>query len=127
MIDVREALAALLLGMVTVASAGCGDASRATATPPAPVVKVEPVVERDVPISVECVGTLVGYINTQIRARVAGHRNTRPPRSFMISGAGQQLLRQVGLRLLKLRPLRVRAVAERYELRVQRPGFVSIA
>jgi len=47
--------------------------------------------------------------------------------SFMISGAGQQLLRQIGLRLLKLRPLRVRAVAERYELRVQRPGFVSIA
>src|SRR6058998_2889438 len=72
MIDVREALAALLLGMVTVASAGCGDASRATATPPA-VVKVEPVVERDVPISVEYVGTLVGYINAQIRARVAGH------------------------------------------------------
>src|SRR5213594_4610767 len=72
MIDVRDALAALLLGMVTVASAGCGDASRATATPPA-VVKVEPVVERDVPISVEYVGTLVGYINAQIRARVAGH------------------------------------------------------
>src|SRR5881296_86546 len=73
MIDVREALAALLLGMVTVASAGCGDASRATATPPPAVVKVEPVVERDVPISVEYVGTLVGYINAQIRARVAGH------------------------------------------------------
>ena len=73
MIDVREALAALLLGMVTVVSAGCGDASRATATPPPAVVKVEPVVERDVPISVEYVGTLVGYINAQIRARVAGH------------------------------------------------------
>src|SRR5438874_3771161 len=73
MIDVREALAALLLGMVTVASAGCGDASRATATPPPAVVKVEPVIERDVPISVEYVGTLVGYINAQIRARVSGH------------------------------------------------------
>src|SRR6267142_1429050 len=73
MIDVREALAALLLGMVTLASAGCGDASRATTPPPPAVVKVEPVVERDVPISVEYVGTLVGYINAQIRARVAGH------------------------------------------------------
>src|SRR5437016_5339311 len=73
MIDVREALAALLLGMVTVASAGCGDASRATASPPPAVVKVEPVVERDVPISVEWVGTLVGYVDAQIRARVAGH------------------------------------------------------
>ncbi len=45
----------------------------------------------------------------------------------IISGAGQRLLRQIGLRLLKLRPLRVRALAERYELRVQRSGFVAIA
>src|SRR5947199_10353898 len=71
MIDVREALAALLLGMVTVASAGCGDASRATATPPPAAVKGEPRVERDVPISVECVRTRVGHINAQSRARVA--------------------------------------------------------
>src|SRR5262249_56972967 len=49
------------------------DASRATATAPLPLVKVEPVVERDVPITVEYVGTLVGSINAQIRARVAGH------------------------------------------------------
>src|SRR5258705_9952634 len=73
MIDVREPLGALLLGAVAIASAGCGDASRATATPPPACVRVEPVVERDVPISVEYVGTLVGYINAQIRARVAGH------------------------------------------------------
>jgi membrane fusion protein (multidrug efflux system) len=31
------------------------------------------VVERDVPISAEWVGTLVGYISAQIRARVSGH------------------------------------------------------
>jgi membrane fusion protein (multidrug efflux system) len=37
------------------------------------VVKAERVVEQDVPISAEWVGTLVGYINAQIRARVAGH------------------------------------------------------
>src|SRR5256886_13843575 len=73
MIDVREALAAVLLGLAPVAAAGCGDASRATAPPPAAVVKVEPVVERDVPISVEYVGTVVGYIDAQIRVRVAGH------------------------------------------------------
>ena len=29
------------------ATAGCGDASRAAAPPPLPVVKVEPVVQRD--------------------------------------------------------------------------------
>src|SRR5216683_1362737 len=73
MIDIRGMLVVSLIGLVVITAAGCGDASRATATPPPAVVKVEPVVERDVPISVEYVGTLVGYINAQIRARVAGH------------------------------------------------------
>src|SRR5205823_10853789 len=73
MIDVRGLLRASLIGVGAITAAGCGDASRAAAPPPPPVVKVEPVIERDVPISVEYVGTLVGYINAQIRARVAGH------------------------------------------------------
>src|SRR2546428_4312868 len=73
MIDIRGLLVVSLIGLVVITAAGCGDASRATASPPPAVVKVEPVVERDVPISVEYVGTLVGYINAQIRARVAGH------------------------------------------------------
>jgi membrane fusion protein (multidrug efflux system) len=68
-IDRRSLLAGVVIGL---AAAGCGDASRAT-PPPTPVVKVEPVVERDVPISAEWVGTLVGYIDAQIRARVSGH------------------------------------------------------
>jgi len=63
----------LLIVVVAALAAGCGDTSRATGAPPPPVVKVEAVVERDVPISSEWVGTLVGYINAQIRARVSGH------------------------------------------------------
>ena len=66
-------LAGLLVGVIAAAATGCGDSSRAAGPPPDPAVKVEPVVERDVPISVEYVGTLVGSINAQIRARVAGH------------------------------------------------------
>jgi len=66
-------LAASLIGMVVIAAVGCGDASRAAAPAPPPVVKVEPVVQRDVPTSVEYVGSLVGYITAQIRPRVAGH------------------------------------------------------
>src|SRR5438094_3236107 len=73
MIDVRGLLGASLIGVGVITAAGCGDASRAAAPPPPPVVKVEPVIERDVPISVEYVGTLVGYVTAQIRARVAGH------------------------------------------------------
>ena len=70
MIDRLSLLAGVVIG---VAVAGCGDASRAGGPPPAPVVKVEPVVERDVPISGEWVGSLVGYVSAQIRARVSGH------------------------------------------------------
>ena len=65
----------LLVGVALgVLASGCGDAGRAAApAPPPPVVQVESVVERDVPISSEWVGTLVGYVDAQIRARVSGH------------------------------------------------------
>ncbi len=66
-------LAGFLLGVMAAVTAGCGDSSRAAGPLPTSVVKVEPVVERDVPITFEYVGTLVGYINAQIRARVSGH------------------------------------------------------
>jgi membrane fusion protein (multidrug efflux system) len=62
----------LLLAMAPLA-AGCRDTSGAAVPPPAPVVKVEAVIQKDVPITSEWVGTLVGYINAQIRARVSGH------------------------------------------------------
>jgi membrane fusion protein (multidrug efflux system) len=65
--------AGLLLAVVAFGAGGCGDSSRAAAPPPPPVVKVEAVIEKDVPMTVEYVGTLVGYITAQIRARVAGH------------------------------------------------------
>ena len=62
----------LLLALALLAS-GCRDTSGAAAPPPPPVVKVEAVIQKDVPITTEWVGTLVGYINAQIRARVSGH------------------------------------------------------
>jgi membrane fusion protein (multidrug efflux system) len=70
MIDRLSLLAGVVIG---IAVADCNDASRAGGPPPAPVVKVEPVAERDVPISGEWVGSLVGYVSAQIRARVSGH------------------------------------------------------
>jgi membrane fusion protein, multidrug efflux system len=64
---------ALLIVLFVSTLAGCGDRSGAAQAPPPPVVKVTPVIQEDVPISVEYVGSLVGYITAQIRARVAGH------------------------------------------------------
>src|SRR2546422_3323209 len=71
---VRSPRANLLVVVLAAAAiAGCGDRSGAAAPPPLPVVRVASVIEEDVPISLEYVGTLVGYINAQIRARVSGH------------------------------------------------------
>jgi RND family efflux transporter MFP subunit len=69
----RSFVGALVIVVIAAVGTGCRDASTAAGPPPPPVVRVEPVVERDVPITFEYVGTLVGYINAQIRARVAGH------------------------------------------------------
>ena len=66
----RAFVVGVMLGAI---ATGCGDGSRTGAPPPPPVVKVETVVQRDVPVSAEWVGSLVGYITAQIRARVAGH------------------------------------------------------
>src|SRR5213079_855653 len=59
--------------VLAAALAGCNQKSGAASAPQLPLVKVASVTEQDVPISVEYVGTLVGYINAQIRARVSGH------------------------------------------------------
>jgi membrane fusion protein (multidrug efflux system) len=71
---VRSRWTGLLLVVVAAATiTGCSDRSGAAPAAQLPVVKVTPVIEQDVPISVEYVGSLVGFINAQIRARVAGH------------------------------------------------------
>ena len=63
--------ALLIVGVVSL-SAGCRDAPKAGVRPPEPV-QVAPVIQRDVPIYGEWVGTTVGYVTAQIRARVAGY------------------------------------------------------
>src|ERR1700739_140842 len=72
--NVRAIVAQLIVvALVAAAIAGCGERSGATAAAIPPLVRVASVVEEDVPISSEWVATLVGYINAQIRARVAAH------------------------------------------------------
>jgi membrane fusion protein (multidrug efflux system) len=67
-------LARLACGLAVLAL-GCGE--KAPPPPPPPTVLVVPVVKQDVPVYTEFVGTVNGYINVEIRARVAGFLETQ--------------------------------------------------
>jgi RND family efflux transporter MFP subunit len=64
-----------LLGAVLLLNAvGCSNSKvRAAAPPPPPVVEVAPVIQKDVPVQGEWVGTLEGYVNAQIQPQVSGY------------------------------------------------------
>lgn len=65
-------LGGLLIVMIVALSAGCRQPTEA-ASEPLPAVEIEPAAEQDVPIYGEWVGTTVGYVTAQIRARVSGY------------------------------------------------------
>lgn len=56
---------------VCLVPAGCG--KKTPPQMPPPVVEVVPVVQRDVPVYREAIGTLDGYVNAQIRPQVDGY------------------------------------------------------
>jgi membrane fusion protein, multidrug efflux system len=51
---------------------GCAESKATTPAPPPPAVVVAPVVKQDVSLFIEAVGSLDGYVNAEIRARVRG-------------------------------------------------------
>src|SRR6202521_3240008 len=68
----RFACPAVLLLLLMATACGRGNV-RAAASPPAPEVRVAPVIEQDVPLYSEWVTTLDGYVNAQIRPQVSGY------------------------------------------------------
>jgi RND family efflux transporter MFP subunit len=64
------AVVGALLGAV---SAGCERRVASASAPPAPTVEVAPVIQKDVPVEGEWVGTLEGYVNAQIQPHVSGY------------------------------------------------------
>jgi membrane fusion protein (multidrug efflux system) len=66
-------LTVALLGIDLLVSAGCSKGTQAASAPPAPEVEVVQVVERDVPIYSEWIGTLDGLVNADIKAQVSGY------------------------------------------------------
>jgi multidrug efflux pump subunit AcrA (membrane-fusion protein) len=64
------AVVGALLGAV---SAGCERRVASASAAPAPTVEVAPVIQKDVPVEGEWVGTLEGYVNAQIQPHVSGY------------------------------------------------------
>jgi membrane fusion protein (multidrug efflux system) len=64
--------APLAAAALLVAAASCTEKKAPPAPPPPPTVYVAPVAKRDVALYIESVGTLDGYDNADIRARVRG-------------------------------------------------------
>ena len=65
-----QALGGLLVLLSVSLIGGCQEAAMDAAPPEPPEVQVAPVVQKDVPIYSEWVGTTVGYVTAQIRARI---------------------------------------------------------
>jgi membrane fusion protein (multidrug efflux system) len=67
-----RAAGGLLILATAVLATGCRETPKAATRPPEPV-KVTRVIQKDVPIYGTWVGTTVGYVTAQIRARVSGY------------------------------------------------------
>ena len=86
----RACAAAALLLVLSLAQAAC-DKSAKPPPPPPPTVYVAAVERRDVPLYVEAVGTLDGYDNAEIRARVRGFLRSQGYKDGSFVKAGQAL------------------------------------
>jgi len=59
--------------LAAVLQGGCAESkAKSSAPPPPPLVQVAPVIRRDVPLFIEALGSLDGFVNADIRARVRG-------------------------------------------------------
>jgi RND family efflux transporter MFP subunit len=73
--EMMKQISTALVGAVLLLNAlGCsGGKVRAAAPPPPPVVEVAPVIQKDVPVQGQWVGTLEGFVNAQIQPQVSGY------------------------------------------------------
>src|SRR5262249_57594946 len=89
--QIRPLLHMLLVVVAVVIVAGCErQAGSKTATPPPPIeVLVTEVIQQDVPIYFEWIGTTEGNVNAQIRPRVQGYLQSRDYKEGSLIKAGQ--------------------------------------
>jgi membrane fusion protein (multidrug efflux system) len=82
----------LFVAAIALCLAGCSaEEKKAAAPPPPPTVYVAPVVRRDLPLDVDAVGSVDGYDNADIRARVRGYLQAQSYKDGAAVKAGQLL------------------------------------
>jgi RND family efflux transporter MFP subunit len=91
--EMMKQISTALLGAVILLNArGCSNGKvQASAPPPPPVVEVTPVVQKDLPVQGEWVGTLEGYVNAQISPQVSGYLIRQDYREGALVKKGQLL------------------------------------
>ena len=68
----RRSMACVISAISVLAALGCEESKAKPGPPPPPHVSVAAVARRDVTLFIEAVGSLDGYVNAEIRARVRG-------------------------------------------------------
>lgn len=108
-------------------SAGCQEQTKAAApAPPPQPVFYATVVRKDVPIFVESIATLDGYINADIRARVRGYLNAQEYKDGSAVKANQRLFSieaaewETALSSARAALARAKAAQQRTALQLQR-------
>src|SRR3989442_10482665 len=97
-----------LMAVVGLLAAGCREAPK-VARPPEPVQVIQ-VVQQDVPIYGEWIGTTVGYVTAQIRARVSGYLVSQNYKEGTLVKAGDLLFQ------IDARPYQIAADQARAQL-----------
>jgi membrane fusion protein, multidrug efflux system len=87
---VRVLAAAAPVAMALLLAAGC--AKKEAAAPPAPpAVEVAPVIQKDVPVFQEWIGSLDGYVNAEIRPQIEGYVLKQTYKDGFLVHAGETL------------------------------------
>ncbi len=79
-----------MLASLAVLTAACGKKEEAPPPPP-PAVEVAPVVQKDVPVYGEWIGSLDGFVNAEIRPQIEGYVLRRVYREGFLVKAGETL------------------------------------
>ena len=116
----------LLSLLIATASTACGGTKKAPPPPPPATVLVTEVVRRDLPLFVETVGSLDGYVNADIRARVKGYLKAQTYKDGSTVKAGRTLFTieqsdyEAAVALAQSNVARAKAIQDRNNVQLQR-------